>query len=401
MPAIEIKPNVYWIGVNDRTTDLFEGLWPIEQEGVSYNAYLINDEKKAIIDLSKGFKTDEFFDQIAQVVNLSEIDYIIVNHMEPDHTGVLRTLRRIAPTISILCTAKARDMLQAFYGITENIHVVEDGKTLSLGSTTLKFVHTPFVHWPETMMTYDVTHRILFSCDAFGGYGALRGGIFDDEYADLDFYKKEALRYFVNIVAKFSRPVLRAIEKLAEVPVDVIAPSHGLIWRKEPGTIIELYRKWARYASEPGEARVALIYGSMYGNTEMMMNAVAAGIAKGGIPVEIFDAARTHVSYILPSLWVNRGVMIGAPTYEGALFPPVAQVIEMAAVKKIHNRKAAMFGSFGWSGGALRHLKKLLEPLKWELLDAFEFNGRPTDEDLRKGEKFGLQFAMAIRQAEE
>ena len=211
MPAVEIKPDVYWIGVNDRTTDLFEGLWPITEEGVSYNAYLINDEKKAIVDLSKALKTDEFFDRIAEIVAVSEIDYVVINHMEPDHTGVLRTLRKIAPGATILGSAKTKKMLESFYGITEKVRVVEDGEALSLGRRTLQFFSTPFVHWPETMMTFETSHRILFSCDAFGSYGALRGAIFDDECKDLGFYQKEALRYYVNIVAKFSKPVLKAI----------------------------------------------------------------------------------------------------------------------------------------------------------------------------------------------
>lgn len=397
MPAIEMKPDVYWIGVNDRTTDLFEGLWPIAQEGVSYNAYLICDKKKAIIDLSKALKTDEFFDHIAEEVDPSEIDYIIINHMEPDHTGVLRILRKIAPNAIVLGSAKTKRMLESFYSVTDNVRVVEDGETLSLGRRTLQFFSTPFVHWPETMMTYETTHRILFSCDAFGSYGALTGAIFDDEYADLGFYEKEALRYYVNIVAKFSRPVLKAIEKLADVPVEIIAPSHGLIWREQPQRIVELYQKWAEYASGETEAGITLIYGSMYGNTEAMMNAVAQGISRVGIPLEIFDAARTDVSYILPSLWTKAGVMIGAPTYEGTLFPPMARALEMAVLKRVSNKKVAMFGSYGWSGGALKHLKTIIEPVKWELIDSFEFTGKPTGEDLRKGEEFGASFAEVIQ----
>ncbi len=397
MPAIEIRPDVYWIGVNDRTTDLFEGLWPIAQEGVSYNAYLIHDQKTAIIDLSKALKTDEFFDHIAEIVELSEIDYVVVNHMEPDHTGVLRTLTRTAPGATILGSAKTKDMLASFYGVTDNVRVVEDGETLSLGRRTLQFFSTPFVHWPETMMTYETTHRILFSCDAFGGYGALRGAIFDDECKDLDFYQREALRYYVNIVAKFSKPVLRAIEKLADVPVDIIAPSHGLIWRERPELIVELYQKWAEYAAGETEPEITLIYGSMYGNTEAMMNAVAQGISRVGVSLEIFDAARTDVSYILPSLWTRAGVMVGAPTYEGTLFPPVAQATEAAALKRVLNKKVAYFGSYGWSGGALRHLKQIIEPLKWELVDSFEFVGKPTDADLKKGEELGASFAEVIR----
>jgi len=393
MPAVEIKPDVYWIGVNDRTTDLFEGLWPITKEGVSYNAYLINDQKKAIVDLAKALKTDEFFDHIAEIVELSEIDYVVINHMEPDHTGVLRTLRKIAPDAVILGSQKTKAMLESFYGITDNVRVVEDGETLSLGRRTLQFFSTPFVHWPETMMTYETTHRILFSCDAFGGYGALRGAIFDDECMDLDFYRKESLRYYVNIVAKFSKPVLKAIEKLADVPVEIIAPSHGLIWRERPQLIVELYQKWAEYATGETEPGITLVYGSMYGNTEAMMNAVAQGISRLGVPLEIFDAARTDVSYVLPSLWTKAGVMVGAPTYEGTLFPPVARALEMAVLKRVLNKKVAYFGSYGWSGGALRHLKQIIEPVKWELVDSFEFVGKPTEEDLSRGEEFGARFA--------
>jgi anaerobic nitric oxide reductase flavorubredoxin len=397
MPPIEIRPDIYWIGVNDRTTDLFEGLWPITQEGVSYNTYLINDEKKAIVDLTKALKTDEFLDHIHDIVDVSQLDYVIVNHMEPDHSGVLRTLRRVAPQVTILGTEKTRAMLESFYGITEGVQVVQDGETLSLGQHTLNFVYTPFVHWPETMMTYEVTERILFACDAFGSYGALRGAIFDDQCTDPAFYEREALRYYVNIVAVFSKPVLNAIAKLADVPVSVIAPSHGLIWRKNPERIVELYSQWAKYATGPTEAGITLLYGSMYGNTEKMMNAVAQGISREGLPLSIFDVTHTHVSYILPSLWTQQGVVVGAPTYEGSLFPPMAQALDMATHKRIRNKKVARFGSYGWSGGAQRDFERRIEPLKWELVDSFEFIGGPTEEDLKHGEEFGARFARLIQ----
>jgi flavorubredoxin len=396
---IEIKPNIYWIGVNDRTTDLFEGLWPITQEGVSYNTYLINDVKKAIVDLTKAFKTDEFFDQVNQITDVSQLDYVIINHVEPDHSGVLRTLRQVAPQVKILCTKKASDMLASFYDITEGIQIVQDGESLSLGVHSLRFYDTPFLHWPETMMTYELSQRILFSCDAFGSYGALRGAIFDDECKDLEFYQQEALRYYANILAGFSRPVLKTIAQLADVPVSIIAPSHGLVWRSKPQLIVDLYQQWARYATEEAEAGVTLIYGSMYGNTEKMMNAVAQGISREGTPLKIFDAAHTHVSYILPHLWTHQGVVVGAPTYEADLFPPVAYVLDMAARKRIRGKKAARFGSFGWSGGAQRHFERLIEPLKWELVDSFEFAGGPTDKDLRDGEEFGARFARLIKNA--
>ena len=397
MPAVEIRKNVYWIGVNDRTTDLFEGIWPIKEEGVSYNSYLILDKKKVLIDLSKALKTDEFFSQIQDLAPIQDLDFIVMNHLEPDHTGVLKTFLQINPKATILGTPKMKELLANFYGITENFQVVQDGESLDIGNRTLQFVHTPFVHWPETMMTYDGAEKILFSCDGFGGYGALVGTIFDDECKDLRFYEQESLRYYVNIVAKFSKPTLNAIGKLGGIEVKVIAPSHGLIWRSNPGRIIELYKKWAEYASGPTEPGITLVYGSMYGNTERVMDVVAQGITKAGVPLQIFDAARTHVSYILPALWVNRGVVIGAPTYEGALFPPVMDVLNHAAVKRILNKKAVMFGSFGWSGGALRNIKQIIEPIKWELEDSFEFNGSPTKEDLDRARSFGQKFAEQIK----
>jgi len=397
MPSVEIRPDVFWIGLNDRTTDLFEGIWPVSDAGVTYNSYVIRGEKNVIVDLAKGFKTDEYFDLLDSIVPLDKIDYIVVNHMEPDHTGAIRALSRIPRKCTLLATEKAREMLAAFYGLTENIQTVADGEELSIGGKTLRFVHTPFVHWPETMVTYDSTDRILFSCDAFGGYGTLPGTSFDDQVADLLFYEREALRYYVNIVAKFSTPTLKAIEKLSGVPVEIIAPSHGLVWRRDPGRIVDLYKKWAGLAAGGGERGVTLVYGSMYGNTEKMMNAVAQGISRSGLPVEIFDAARTHTSYILPALWTWRGVMVGAPTYEGSLFPPVAQALDMAVLKRVVNKKAAIFGSYGWSKGGMAAFQKIVEPLKWDVTDILEFRGGPTAELLKKGEEFGERFAAAVK----
>jgi anaerobic nitric oxide reductase flavorubredoxin len=396
MASVEITPGVHWIGVNDRTTDLFEGIWPISKEGVSYNSYLVNDEKKAIIDLAKSFKTDSFFDQVEQVADPAAIDFLVINHVEPDHTGIFKTFRKINPRAIILATPKAKKMLDSFYHL-DGVREVADGEELPLGKHTLKFFHVPFVHWPETMVTFDTASRVLFSCDAFGGYGALKGALFDDECTNFDFYMQESLRYFVNIVAKFTGPVLKAIEKLKDLPLKVIAPSHGLVFRKNPGLIVELYKKWSEYATGPGEKAITLIYGSMYGNTEAMMNAVAQGISGEGVPVEIFDAARTHVSYILPALWKNTGVMIGAPTYEGSLFPPIAQVLDMAVLKQVKRRRAAMFGSYGWSKGALAEMKKIIEPAGWDLTAELEFPGGPTREQIAQGEKFGAAFAKSIK----
>jgi flavorubredoxin len=205
--------------------------------------------------------------------------------------------------------------------------------------------------------------------------------------------------YRPTIVAsgKFHVSVIKAIDKLAGAPPAMIAPSHGLIWRKNPQRIIELYRQWSSYGREPGRPEVTLIYGSMYGNTEAMMNAVAHGIASAGVALEIFDAARIHASYILPSLWTRQGVMIGAPTYEGGIFPPVGEAIRIAGHKAVRKRTAAMFGSYGWSGGARRELEKIIEPLGWTLADTLEIAGGPTADQLRAAEDFGLRFAALVR----
>ncbi|MFN2111337.1 MAG: FprA family A-type flavoprotein [Anaerolineae bacterium] len=397
MPAVIVKPGIYWIGVNDRTTDLFEGLWPITSQGVSYNAYVIDGEKKVLVDAAKDIKSDALLDQIGEVFDPALLDYIVVNHMEPDHTGVLRTLRRIAPDVTFLCTKRAVKLLENYYQVTDNVHVVEDGETLDLGSHQLQFHITPMVHWPETMVTYETTQRVAFSCDAFGGYGALQGAIFDDQCTSPEYYENEALRYYTNIVALFPKPVIRAIDKLADVPIDVVAPSHGLIWRKNPNRIIELYQKWANYALQGPDVGVTLLYGTMYGNTEKMVEAVAAGVARAGVPMDIFDVRHIHASYILPSVYTRSGVLIGAPTYEGALFPQMAHVLDMLNRKRIHNRKAAYFGSFGWSGGAGREVTQWAEKLKWELTEAWEFPGGAKHQDLLKAEELGFNFAQSLK----
>ncbi len=400
MPSVQVKPGIYWIGVNDRTTDLFEGIWPITSEGVSYNAYVIDDEKKVLVDMAKDIKSDALIDQIAEVFDPAELDYIVVNHMEPDHTGVIRMLRRIAPQAVILSTKRAQNMLSNYYQIQDNIQAVEDGETLALGEHTLQFFLVPMLHWPETMVTYDQQHKVLFSCDAFGGYGALQGAIFDDQCAAPEFYEREALRYYANIVALFPKPVIRAIDKLKAISIDVVAPSHGLVWRQNPGRIIELYQKWANYALRGPELGVTLLYATMYGNTEQMVEAVAAGVARAGVPLDIFDVRHIHSSYILPSVYTRSGVIVGAPTYEGELFPPMAHTLDMLARKRIYDRKLAYFGSFGWSGGARREIAKWAEQLKWDLAESWEFPGGATHEELLKGEELGYAFAQSLKETQ-
>jgi flavorubredoxin len=391
-----IMPNVYWIGVNDRTTDLFEGIWPITKEGIVNNAYFINDEKKAVIESAKAFQTGDFLKKISEITDPSEVDYIIINHMEPDHSGVFGELARIAPKAVFVGSARTVDLLKAFYDITDRIMPVSDGDELSLGSRTLTFISTPMVHWPETMMTFDSADGILFTGDGFGGYGALDDAIFDDTCSDIDYYATESLRYYTNIVAKFSTMVTKAIEKVSSLPIKVIAPSHGLVWKKDPKRIIDLYTRWASYGKGPAERGVTVIHGSMYGNTNIMLDAVITSLKETGIPFVTHDASRTHVSYILPSLWTQSAVVLGTPTYEAGLFVPVAHILDMAHRKGIGGKKVFRFGSYGWSGGAQREIERFMTDLKWELTGSLEFNGRPTAEDLEEGSRMVKEFVEAI-----
>ena len=396
MKSIKIADDIFWVGVNDRSTDLFEGLWPIKGTGISYNSYAIKDKKNVLIDLAKAFKTDDYFDQISRIFPLADINYIILNHMEPDHTGVIKTLRMLSPKAEIICTPKAVQMLSDYYGITEGIKTVNDGDTLDIGSRKILFYQVPFVHWPETMVTYDPKTKVLFSCDAFGGYGALQGVLFDDECSTMAYYEKEALRYYSNVIAKYATPVLNAVKKLSPIEIACIAPSHGLVWRKSPAKVIRLYRTWAEYGSSGGEKGVTLLYGSMYGNTENMMNAVAEGITSTGIKPEIFDVARNHPSYILPALLVNKGVVVGAPTYEATLFPYMRIVLEKAALKNIKNKKAVFFGSYGWSKGALKKTREITESLGWQYVGEFEFAGGAESHTIEKGFELGKFIAEAV-----
>ncbi len=397
MGAVQIEPQVHWVGVNDHTTDLFEGLWPLQPAGVSYNAYLVDDAEPALIDPVRVSKSQMFLEHVAEVVDPAELSYLILHHMEQDHTSSLNILRRVNPDCTIVCTEKATEMLESFYGITENVTVVEDGDTLELGETTLQFFSTPFVHWPETMMTYDPGRRVLFSGDAFGTFGTVDGTVFAEDSGRVDFYEEEGLRYFADVVAKFSKMVLRAIDKLADVPVDVIAPAHGPIWRERPEQIVEWYVKWSGYAAGPAEPRVSLVYGSMYGFTERMAQAVAEGVAAAGVPFDLFDAGRVHPGFILPSIWRSSGVLIGAPTYEGEVFPPLRQLLQLVVTKSPKSRTAGFFGSHGWAGGAGREVQEILEPLEWQFTEPVGFAGKPTQADLDQGRALGRAIADSVQ----
>ncbi|HNY83668.1 MAG TPA: FprA family A-type flavoprotein [Anaerolineaceae bacterium] len=382
MRPVEIRPDIFWVGVNDRSTELFEGLWPIHDIGVSYNSYLIRDEKTALVDLSKETFTEDFIEQVAELVDLNKIDYIIINHMEPDHTGVLQRIRKLVPNAVFVGMGKAIEMMKDFYGVTENVKVVKHEEMLSLGKFTLKFLFTPLLHWPETMMTYVGEEKLIFTCDGFGGFGSLNSSIFDDDYEDLSLYEGEMLRYYTNIVAAFNRNVVLALDKVAPYPIEVIAPSHGIIWRKNPQRPIELYKKWTAYGNGEADPGVTVLYGSMYRNTERAMDQVLEEFAKANVPVEVFNVSGVHPSYMLPSLWSKRGLIVACPTYERAMFPSMVHALDIAEIKKVKNKVAAYFGSYAWSGGAKAVFDGYAERLEWDAVGGLEFVGQSKENDI-------------------
>ncbi len=383
MGAIALSDGIFWIGVNDTTTKLFEGLWSIEKEGISYNTYLIKDEKSVLIDLCKDSTGSLLMENIKACIDPSQLTYLVVNHMEPDHSGAIKELLKIAPQVTILGSEKTRDMLEGFFGISEHVQVVGDQETISLGKHTLRFLSTPMVHWPETIMTYEEISGILFPCDGFGGYGKLEHGIFDDEQPDLAYYERESLRYFSNIVCAFSKPVLKAAEKISALKVNMVAPSHGLVWRTDPGRILNHYIEWSSYAGGAYPKKVCLLHGSMYGMTDRTVPGIETVLKEAGIEFTTIDITQTHVSYILPELWTSAGVILCAPTYEGALFPTMEFILEMAEKKRMSHKKAIYIGSYGWGGGAMRFINKQCETLNWELLGKADFMGQAEEEDIR------------------
>lgn len=393
MEPVEIRPGIFWVGVNDRTTDLFEGLWPLPY-GVSYNAYLVVGKRIALIDSAKSHYAEELLHNIAQVVDPARLDYLVVNHMEPDHSGALPRLRSVAPQAEILATPPAITMLASLYGLTARVREVGDGETLDLGGKTLVFHHIPFVHWPETMATYEATTRVLFSGDAFGGFRALDGALFADE-VDFALYENEVLRYFSNIVGMQSQAVLRAIDKLQGLALEVIAPAHGLIWRTDPERIVKLYATWAKSEGQPG---VALVFGSMYGETRRMAEAVAQGVHESGLPVSVLDASRIHVSFLIQEAWRFAGLILGSPTYDTGVLPPVEYLLRLLERKRLRNRVVGIFGSYGWRGGARAKLEEKVRELGWELVGSLEFLGAPTPEDLRRGRELGRAVAARVKQ---
>lgn len=347
----KLTDNIYYIGVNDRTTALFEGLWPLPA-GVSYNSYLIDDEKTAVIDCVGPEFFEEHLANMRSVLGNRTVDYIVVNHMEPDHSGALALFRQFYPQARIVGNKKTISMLEGYYGIdgTDCI-AVADGTTLELGRHTLSFHLVPMVHWPETMVTYDSTSGTLFSGDAFGCFGALNGTVLDTE-TDIEPYFPEMRRYYSNIVGKYATPVQNALKKLAAINIKMICPTHGPVWTEAAGRVIAEYDRMSRYEAAEG---AVVVYASMYGNTRQMAEEVARGLSEAGIrKIVVHDAARTPLSFILSDIFTYKGLAIGATTYNGDVNPAVKAVLEAVKLREVKHRAMAAFGSFTWAGKAAK-----------------------------------------------
>jgi flavorubredoxin len=365
MYKVQLSEQIYFLGFNDRRTELFENLWPLPK-GVTYNSYLIVDEKVCLIDTVERKFTDDFFDKLDDILGDRPIDYVVINHVEPDHSGSLAALRMKYPDIVIVGNKKTFPMIENFYGITEETITVNDGDGLDLGKHKLNFYTIPMVHWPESMVTYESTEKILFSNDAFGSFGTLDGGVFDDE-VNLDYYEEEAMRYFTNIVGKYCPHTARALVKLEGLEIGMIAPSHGLIWRSNLTYILDKYKQWSSYTTEKG---VVIIVGSMYGNTEKMADAIGRQLAVRGIKnVRTFDASKTHVSHIISDIFKYKGVIIGSCAYNNEMFPSVENVVREILHKGIKDHVLGVFGSYSWNGGGVKNLEIFSEEIKWEIVN--------------------------------
>ncbi len=367
LKPIPIEDDLYYIGVNDRTKNLFENLWPLPK-GVSYNSYLLVDEKTALFDTVDVCYSDIFFHKLEIALKGKPLDYVIINHMEPDHSGSLGLLRNRFPNVQIVGNKRTAEMVQGFYGIVDGVKVIEDGEELSLGNKhKLIFNLTPMVHWPETMMTYDTYHKIIFSGDAFGTFGTLDGGITDAQLHPERYYD-EMVRYYSNVVGKFGSPVQKALEKLNTLEIKYICSTHGPIWTldEQIKKVISIYDKLSRYEGDEG---VVIAYGSMYGNTEQMAETVAYELAQQGIKeVVLHNVSKRSHSYIIRDIFKYKGLIIGSPTYNNKLFPEVEYLISKIEGRDMKHRYFGYFGSFTWAGAAVKRLAQFATDSKFEVI---------------------------------
>ena len=386
-----IAENIFYVGVNDRQKELFENYLPLP-EGVAYNSYLIIDEKITLIDTVDISLVEVYFAKIDAILQGRNVDYLIVNHVEPDHAGSVGLLRQKYPNIKIVGNAKTLDMINGYFGINTQLHEVNEGDTLSLGKRMLTFYMAPMVHWPEVMVAYENKDKILFSADAFGTFKTVDGDYLDSRI-NTDKYWDEMRRYYACIVGKFGVPTQNALKKLSALEIKTICSTHGPVWQQELSKVVSLYDKWSRY--EPEEDGVVIAYGSMYGHTQQLTEAVAEGIIAGGVKnVVIYNVSKTDTSFILSDIFKYKALIIGSPTYMTGIYPLIEKLLLAIEHRGIKNRLYSCYGSFTWAGTAVKQLTTFAQTMNWELI------GNPVENKHAVLQKkyqaaFELGYAMA------
>ena len=358
-----VTEDIAYVGVSDRRIQLFENVYPIPR-GVAYNSYLLLDEKTVLIDTVDRSVTGQFFENVTAVLDGRELDYLVVNHMEPDHSSAISEVLVRYPKCQVICTRAAAIILNQFFAcdISDRVIYAEEGSTLSFGKHTFTFVMAPMVHWPEVMMSFDDVSGILFSADAFGSFGALNGNLFADE---VDFEKDwlpDARRYYCNIVGKYGPQVQAVLAKAAAVPIKMLCPTHGPVWRENLGWILEKYSLWSSYT--PEERAVMVVYGSVYGGTESAANAIAAQISRLGVQdVAVYDVSKTHVSELIGEAFRCSHIVLASITYNMGVFTPMKNFLLDLEAHNLQKRTFALVENGSWSPAAAKQMKEILDRL--------------------------------------
>lgn len=359
-----IHPDLYWVGANDRRLALFENVYPISR-GVSYNSYVLLDEKTVLLDTVDKSVSDQFFENVAHVLNGRRLDYLIVNHMEPDHCGTIEQLVLRYPEVKIVCNAKTVQMIKQFFtfDIDSRAVLVKEMDTLCTGRHTLAFVMAPMVHWPEAMVTYDTTDKVLFSADAFGTFGAINGNLFADEVNFETEYLDDARRYYTNIVGKYGTQVQTLLRKAATIDIQTICPLHGPVWRKNIGWFIDKYVKWSTYT--PEENAVMIAYASVYGNTANVADILASKLADAGVRnVKVYDVSNTHPSVLVAEAFRCSHLVFASTTYNADIFVTMETLLHDIVAHNLQNRTVALIENGTWAPTAGGLMCKLLSGLR-------------------------------------
>lgn len=361
----EVTKDLYWIGSSDRRLALFENVYPIPQ-GIAYNSYVLTDKKTVLFDTVDSAVAARFFENLRQILNGKPLDYMVINHMEPDHCSQIANIMREYPSVKIVCNTKTKQMIEQFFPQTyaeDTFLLIKEGDTLSTGNHELTFIFAPMVHWPEVMLTFDKTTGTLFSADAFGTFGALNGNIFADEVDFEKDYLDEARRYYTNIVGKYGQQVQMLLKKASALNIEMICPLHGFIWRQNLQFILEKYNKWSAY--EPEEKGVVIAYGSIYGNTENAAEIFASKLAEQGVKnIKMYDVSVTHPSYIISECFKYSDLIFAASTYNAGIFVNMENLLHDIIAHNLQNRKIFLIDNGSWAPIAGKQMRELLQGLK-------------------------------------